>query len=91
MGGGGSRYRGGIIPLLPVCCYSLVILQGHYNLRLIYQPAQTILQCADSNLCPQFAKFREIFKEDVMGRDLKNSMLILYNKINGTGEIPVFM
>ena len=34
---------------------------------------------------------REIFKEEVMGDNLKESMLILYNKIKQTGEIPIFM
>ena len=34
---------------------------------------------------------REIFKEEVIGEDLKQSMLILYNKIKETGEIPEFM
>ena len=34
---------------------------------------------------------RELFKEEVMGDDLKNSLLIMYNKIKDTGIIPPFM
>ena len=34
---------------------------------------------------------RELFKEEVIGADLKNSMLIMYNKIKETGIIPSFM
>ena len=34
---------------------------------------------------------REIFKEEVMGKDLKISLLILLNKIKDTGIIPAFM
>ena len=34
---------------------------------------------------------REMFKEEVIGEDLKNSMLLLYNKIKATGTIPSFM
>lgn len=34
---------------------------------------------------------REIFKEEVIGDNLKKSMLILYNKIKVTGSIPEFM
>ena len=34
---------------------------------------------------------REIFKPDVIGTDLKNSMLILFNKVKLELELPVFM
>ena len=34
---------------------------------------------------------REIFKEDVLGENLKKSMLLMYNKIKDTCKIPVFM
>ena len=34
---------------------------------------------------------REIFKEGVIGDDLKQSMLILFNKIRETGRFPSFM
>ena len=34
---------------------------------------------------------REIFKEDVIGEDLKPSMLKMYNKIKSTGLFPDFM
>ena len=34
---------------------------------------------------------REIFKEDVIGEDLKLSMLKMYNKIKSTGIFPEFM
>ena len=34
---------------------------------------------------------REIFKEDVIGEDLKRSMLTMYNKIKSTGIFPNFM
>ena len=34
---------------------------------------------------------REIFKEEVIGRDLKKSMLIMYNKIKKTRIFPEFM
>ena len=34
---------------------------------------------------------RELFMEEVMGEDLKNSLLILFNKIKDTGIIPPFM
>ena len=34
---------------------------------------------------------REIFKENVMGENLKKSMLILYNKIREEGKLPDFM
>ena len=34
---------------------------------------------------------REIFKEDVLGENLKKSMLLIYNKIKDTCKIPVFM
>ena len=34
---------------------------------------------------------REVFKDEVIGEDLKNSLLILYNKIKDNGKIPSFM
>ena len=34
---------------------------------------------------------REIFKEDVIGKDLKRSMLVMFNKIKETGIFPSFM
>ena len=34
---------------------------------------------------------RKLFKEEVLGDDLKKSMLILYNKIKATRKIPAFM
>ena len=34
---------------------------------------------------------REIFKEEVIGDNLKKSLLIMYNKIKDTGIIPSFM
>ena len=34
---------------------------------------------------------REIFKEEVIGTDLKLSMLKMYNKMKSTGTIPSFM
>ena len=34
---------------------------------------------------------REVFKEDVIGDDLKHSLLILFNKIKATHEFPAFM
>ena len=34
---------------------------------------------------------REIFKEDVIGDNLKESLLTLYNKVKETGIIPSFM
>ena len=34
---------------------------------------------------------RELFKEEVMGIDLKKSMLTLFNKIKDTGTIPAFI
>ena len=34
---------------------------------------------------------REIFKEEVIGENLKMSLLIIYNKIKETGRIPAFM
>ena len=34
---------------------------------------------------------REIFKDEIIGSDLKNSLLILFNKIKDTGIIPSFM
>ena len=34
---------------------------------------------------------RELFKEEIIGEDLKKSMLTLYNKIKETGIIPKFM
>ena len=34
---------------------------------------------------------RELFKENVLGDNLKKSMLIMYNKIKETGKIPDFM
>ena len=34
---------------------------------------------------------REIFKDEVIGTNLKKSLLILYNKVKQTGIIPVFM
>ena len=34
---------------------------------------------------------RDIFKEESIGENLKNSMLILYNKIKETGKLSVFM
>ena len=34
---------------------------------------------------------REIFKEEVIGDNLKKSMLVLYNKVKDTGIIPSFM
>ena len=34
---------------------------------------------------------REIFKEEVIGDNLKKSMLVLYNKVKATGKIPSFM
>ena len=34
---------------------------------------------------------REIFKDEVIGTNLKKSLLILYNKIKQTGIIPAFM
>ena len=34
---------------------------------------------------------RELFKEEVMGNDLKRSMLTMFNKIKDTGIIPSFM
>ena len=34
---------------------------------------------------------REIFKHEVIGEDLKKSLLIMLNKIKDTGKIPDFM
>ena len=34
---------------------------------------------------------REIFKDEVMGDDIKASLLTLLNKIKATGKIPQFM
>ena len=34
---------------------------------------------------------REIFKEDVIGKDLQRSMLVMFNKIKETGIFPSFM
>ena len=34
---------------------------------------------------------REIFQEDIIGDDLKKSLLVMYNKIKKTGIIPTFM
>jgi hypothetical protein len=34
---------------------------------------------------------REIFKEGILGHNLKQSMLMLYNKIKETGKLPEFM
>ena len=34
---------------------------------------------------------REIFKKEILGDDLKQSLLLLFNKIKETGQIPKFM
>ena len=34
---------------------------------------------------------RELFQEDVIGEDVKKSMLVMYNKIKKTGIILSFM
>ena len=34
---------------------------------------------------------RELFKEEVIGKDLKNSLLILYNRIKEERKLPSFM
>ena len=34
---------------------------------------------------------REVFKEDVIGDNLKMSLLLMYNKIKFTGKMPSFM
>ena len=34
---------------------------------------------------------REVFKHEVIGEDLKNSLLIMLNKIKETGTLPDFM
>ena len=39
----------------------------------------------------QVGLVREIFQKDIIGDDLKKSMLMMYNKIKKTGIIPTFM
>ena len=34
---------------------------------------------------------RELFKEDVIGKDLKKSMLLLFNRVKSSGIFPAFM